>query len=71
MNIVLTAVGSKRVRGTEEEENKSAYRCQASVSTGTHVHIGSPKICEQEGHCCQRRVTGITSEGLNHHGRVS
>lgn len=54
MNIVLTAVGSKIVRGTEEEENKSAYRCQASVSIRTDVHTGAPKICEQEGHCCQR-----------------
>lgn len=71
MNIILTAVGSKIVRGTEEEENKSAYRCQVNVSTGTDVHIEAPKICEQEGHCCQRRLMGITSEALNHHERVS
>lgn len=65
MNIILTAVGSKTVRGT-----KSAYRCQANVSTGTDGHTEAPKICEQEGHGCQRRRMGITSEALSHHGEL-
>lgn len=69
MNIVLT-VGSKILKGTEEEENNSAYRCQANVSTETDAQIGAAKTHEERGCCWQRQVMGITAEALKQQKRV-